>query len=176
MIALEDIMFKSRQIPMLFTLVVIAFAFAFAFGCGGATVAPKGEESTPSSTKAKKAKKAKKVKEVDDPKVDEARDRCEKEIETSELQPPDLLGKMQIHSCLYAIRPQIAECSKGVEREVIIKMMIEKDGHISNTFATGDTSDSPEAQCVAKIVKEVTFPKFKGQTQQIVKYPFKLGE
>ena len=58
----------------------------------------------------------------------------------------------------------------------IIKIVVEKTGQVSNAFPIGDTADSTDAKCVAEIVKNVTFPKFKGKNQQILKYPFTLGE
>ena len=57
-----------------------------------------------------------------------------------------------------------------------MKIIIEKSGNVINAFPVGDAADCPEAVCVADAVKKAVFPKFKGQTQQVIKYPFVLGE
>jgi hypothetical protein len=139
-------------------------------GCGGAVAASGGsqlarEGQTPEVQRAN-----------EDPKVKEASIRCAKEIKDTDLQPPDSLEPIQVHACLYSIKPKIAACSQGIKRDVTLKIIIEKTGKVLNAFSIGDTADCPEAKCVADAVKEVVFPKFKGQTQQVIKYPFALGE
>lgn len=109
-------------------------------------------------------------------KVAEARNRCQKEIEKSELQPPDHLAPIQIHACIYSKRSDVGGCYAGPTRTITLKIIVEKDGKVSNVFPVGDHADNPEAKCVADIVQSIGFPKFKGQTQQVIKYPFNLGQ
>ena len=141
-----------------------------ATGCGGVSTNSDGDQPRRGDHSAEVAKAK------EDPKVAQASNRCQKEIRESELQPPDLLAPIQIHACLYAIRPQIAACSQGVKRDITLKVIIEKTGEVANAFPIGDTADCPEARCVEQAVKEVKFPKFKGLLQQVIKYPFTLGE
>lgn len=138
-------------------------------GCGGAAAsAGEAEASSPGAAAEAKA--------TEDPKVAEARTRCEQEIQKAELQPPDRLAAVQVHACIWAKRPAFASCSKGVKKEIVIKIVVEKTGVVSNAFPVGDTADCPEAKCVAEAVKQVVFPKFKGILQDIIKYPFTVGE
>ncbi|MCP4674876.1 MAG: hypothetical protein GY854_05080 [Deltaproteobacteria bacterium] len=150
-------------------LVWIAVLF---LGCGGATASggndPAASSGDPGETAAAEA--------AEDPKVKEARERCDAEITQSDLQPPDQLSKLMVHACIYATRPEVAKCTRGPKREIVIKIVVEKTGEVSNAFAVGDTADGLEAKCVAEVVGDITFPKFKGLTQQILKYPFTLGK
>lgn len=141
-----------------------------AAGCGGASTAGGGAQP------AREARAAEVKKAEEDPKVKEASDRCAKEIKESEMQPPDALEAIQVHACMYSIKAKVAACSGGIKREVTLKIIIEKTGKVLNAFPVGGTADCPEAKCIADAVKEVAFPKFKGQTQQVIKYPFVLGE
>ena len=111
-----------------------------------------------------------------DPQAEAATNYCEHAIEKAKTQPPDALDRKKIQACLTAIRPQIkAKCSKGVDREVVLKIIVEKSGAVSDAFAIGDGADSPEATCVSELVKEVKFPQFKASAQQVIKkYPFKI--
>jgi hypothetical protein len=113
---------------------------------------------------------------VSDSQAEQAALFCSHEIKKSDLQPPDMLNKKQINSCLIAIRPQIQqECSKGVAKEIIVKIILDKSGTVKGAFSVGDSADSAEANCIVSKVKEVVFPKFKAVNQQIIeKYPFKI--
>ncbi len=112
----------------------------------------------------------------DDPQAEQATKYCEHSINKSVNQPPDSLDRKQIQACLTAIRPQMkAKCSKGIKRSLVLKIIVEKTGTVGDAFALGDGADSPEASCVAEMVKEVKFPQFKGSAQQVIqKYPFEL--
>jgi hypothetical protein len=111
-----------------------------------------------------------------DPQAEQAARFCEHAISRSEVQPPDSLDRKQIAACLTAIKPRMQQkCSKGIAREVVLKIIVEKTGEVSDAFGLGDGADSPEASCVAELVKGVRFPQFKGAAQQVIsKYPFTL--
>jgi len=111
-----------------------------------------------------------------DEQAEQAKKKCESEQEKAVLQPPDTLQKVQVHACLIGARPEWSKCSKGVARELTLKIIVEKTGAVSSAFAVGEGADSPEAGCVAEVVKEVKFPQFKAAPQQTLKYPFKLGQ
>jgi hypothetical protein len=112
-----------------------------------------------------------------DKKAEQARKYCEHSIAKSEVQPPDRLSRKPIMACLTALRPEIAECGQGVPRELILKIIVGKDGTVKSTFPVGDGADCPEAACVQEVVSRAKFPRFKGSTQQVIeKYPFELGE
>ncbi len=159
--------FGSIGISLGFIWIAVLF-----LGCGGAA-ASGGKESSASSTDPGEAAA---VEAAEDPKVKEAKDRCDAEIKQSDLQPPDQLSKMMVHACIYAVRPEAAKCTRGPKREIVVKIVVDKTGEVSNAFAIGDTADGLEAKCVAEVIKGVTFPKFKALTQQILKYPFVLGK
>ncbi len=109
--------------------------------------------------------------------AEQAKKYCDNEVEKSDTQPPDSLNRKQIQACLTSIRPILnAKCAKGVEKEIVLKVIIEKTGSVSGAFAVGDSADCPEAACVSEQVTKVVFPKFKAKQQQVIeKYPFKLG-
>lgn len=111
-----------------------------------------------------------------DEKAAQAKLYCEHEIKKGEKSPFDLLGKKQISSCLIALRPSIRQkCSKGVKKQVILKIIVGKDGAVLGAFPVGEHSDSVEAGCVADQVKPTIFPKFTGKEQQVIdKYPFEI--
>ncbi len=153
------------------TALTIGSAVIFVLSCGSAQ-----NQAGTSETGGGEKTAADNEQPADDPKVGEASTRCTKEIDASEIQPPDQLASIQVHACLYAVRPKIAACAKGYKRDVVIQIIVEKTGTVLNAFPKGDTADSPEAKCVAGIVKDVTFPKFKGKMQQVIKYPFVVGE
>ncbi|MFO8070694.1 MAG: hypothetical protein R6V85_02360 [Polyangia bacterium] len=112
-----------------------------------------------------------------DEKAEQARKYCEHSIARSEVQPPDRLSRKAIMACLTALRPEIGECGQGVPRELILKIIVNKDGTVRSTFPVGEGADCPEAACVQKVVSEAEFPRFKGSAQQVIeKYPFELGE
>jgi len=157
--------------------VVLAIATAsislMAWGCGGsqegsAFSPSEGDDVTSSGSGAASLPK--------DPQAEAAAKYCAHAIEKAETQPPDALDRKKIQACLTAIRPQMkAKCSKGVDREIILKIIVEKTGAVSDAFAIGDGADSPEAACVSEMVKAVQFPKFKASAQQVIKkYPFKI--
>ncbi|MCU0665379.1 MAG: hypothetical protein MUC50_24020 [Myxococcota bacterium] len=137
-------------------------------GCGGAKANAPAEDDPLAQVAAAAAKS-------DDPKVMEALDRCDKEIAAAELQPPDALSEIQIKACLYALNGQTAPCGKGPKKQLAIKVVIEKTGAVSNAFAVGDGSDSPEAACVIEVVKAGRFPKFKLIDPAVVKFAFTVG-
>ena len=114
----------------------------------------------------------------DDDLADAARIYCEHSVAESALQPPDALSRKQIQACLLAIRPKLnAQCGKGVPREIVLKIIVNKTGAVGDAFAVGAGADSPEATCAAGLVKSVVFPQFKGSTQQLIeKYPFNIGQ
>ena len=111
-----------------------------------------------------------------DEQAQQAQKKCESGIEKAVLQPPDALEKVHVHACLIGVRPDWAKCSKGVARELTLKIIVEKTGEVSSAFAVGEGADSPEAGCVAEVVQGVKFPQFKAAPQQTLKYPFKLGQ
>ncbi len=151
--------------------ILVVFSI-ISIGCGGSSAAGNGGTDAYDQSPAEAA-----VAEAQsDPKLEEAKNRCDQEIKKSELQPPDTLTTIQVHACIYAIKPEIAKCTTGPKREVTLKIVVEKTGDVSNAFPIGDTADCPEAKCIADAVKGIAFPKFKAQNQQIIKYPFTLGE
>ena len=113
-----------------------------------------------------------------DKEAEQAQAFCEHAVAKSVNQPPDALSRKQIMACLTAARPALnKDCSKGIGREVVLKLVIDKSGDVIDAFPVGAAADSPQAGCVAEIVKQVKFPMFKGSSQQVIeKYPFKLGE
>lgn len=139
-------------------------------GCGGASQSESSADSRYAGDST-----SENVALVDTPKVIEAAKRCEQERKDAELQPPDALAPIQVHACIYAKRTTVDGCHKGPERKITLKIIVEKDGTVSNVFPIGDTADSPEAKCVAEVVKTIAFPRFKGQMQQVLKYPFTVG-
>ncbi len=145
---------------------------AAALGCGAP--APHGDIATAAQADSAEVGGAQAQAQVD-PKISEAQLRCAKEIEQAELQPPDQLSKIQIAACMYASTDKAQKCFRDAPKEVVVKVVINKDGTVANAFPIGDSADSPEAGCVADVVKSVTFPKFKGQPQQNIKYPFNVG-
>lgn len=159
--------------------VVLAIATAsislMAWGCGGsqegsAFTPSEGDDVTSSGSGSGSASLP------NDPQAEAAAKYCAHAIEKAETQPPDALDRKKIQACLTAIRPQMkAKCSKGVDREVILKIIVDKSGAVSDAFAIGDGADSPEAACVSEMVKAVQFPKFKASAQQVIKkYPFNI--
>ncbi|MCP4601911.1 MAG: hypothetical protein GY847_15590 [Proteobacteria bacterium] len=154
------------------TIQILATISMIVTGCGGSTAIGGTDTTTGGQSPAEAAA----AEAAADPKLEEAKQRCEQEIEKSNLQPPDTLASIQVHACIYAVREEIAKCTKGPKRDLVIKIVADKTGEVLNAFPVGDTADCPEATCVAEVIKEITFPKFKGQTQQIIKYPFTLGE
>ncbi len=103
---------------------------------------------------------------------------CRKAVESSAAAPVEMLEKKDINACLVAIRPVIRkDCSQGVKKEIILKIIIAKDGSVTGAIPTGDAADSTEARCIVDRVKAVTFPAFTAKdTLVIEKYPFALGE
>ena len=148
----------------------VAFAATlWACGCGGAAAAGGGGGFEGSGGE---------MNLPPDALADSARVYCEHDVKESVIQPPDALSRKQIQACLTAIRPRLnAECGKGVPREIILKIVVNKTGAVGEAFAVGDGADSPEATCAAGIVKGVVFPQFKGSQQQLIeKYPFTIGK
>ncbi len=141
------------------------------FGCGGAAASGSGGGSSdgdePGGSSAPVDKEA-----------EQAEAFCEHAVKKSINQPPDALSRKQIMACLTAVRPALdKDCSKGIGRKVVLKLVIDKSGDVVDAFPVGDAADSPQAACVADIVRQVKFPRFKGSAQQVIeKYPFKLGE
>ena len=160
----------SRNFAVVITL--LSFLSMSAINCAGTSQSSSKSGDSASLPPSEKAQ----AEAQQDPKVEEAKTRCESEIKKSELQPGDALVPIQVHACLYAIKPDVAACTSGPKREVVIKIIVEKTGVVSNAFPVGDTADSSDAKCVAEAVKKATFPKFKGSAQQMLKYPFTLGE
>ena len=103
---------------------------------------------------------------------------CKNEIKKGAQKPFDLLDKKQIKACIIAVRPKIkTQCDKGVKKEIILKIVVAKDGTVSGAFAIGDGADSDESQCVAEQIKSASFPAFSSkETQVIEKYPFTIGQ
>lgn len=141
------------------------------FGCGGAAASGSGGDSTDVDGHGGSSAPV-------DKEAEQAQAFCEHAVKKSVLQPPDALSRKQIMACLTAVRPALnKDCSKGIGREVVLKLVIDKSGDVVEAFPVGDAADSPQAACVADIVKQVKFPMFKGSAQQVIeKYPFKLGE
>jgi hypothetical protein len=108
------------------------------------------------------------------PKVVEAKARCEKEIEQSQTEAQEKLSSIQVHACMFALRPEMAPCVKGPRTEVTLKVIIGSDGSVVSVFPIGDTADTPAAKCAAEVVGPASFPQFSGTDQQIIKYPFTL--
>jgi hypothetical protein len=140
-------------------------------GCGGAAASGSGEGSSDGDKPGGSSVPA-------DEEAEQAQAFCEHAVAKSINQPPDALSRKQIMACLTAVRPALnKDCSKGIGREVVLKLVIDKSGDVIDAFPVGDAADSPQAGCVAEIVKQVKFPMFKGSSQQVIeKYPFKLGE
>jgi len=111
-----------------------------------------------------------------DDQAEKAKIFCEHEIEKSTTQPPDALTRKQIVACLTAIRPDYqTKCGKGIQRSILLKIIVEKSGLVSEAFSIGDSADSPEAECVVKMVKDTKFPLFKASNQQVIqKYKFEI--
>jgi len=111
-----------------------------------------------------------------DDQAEKAKIFCEHEIEKSATQPPDALTRKQIVACLTAIRPDYqAKCGKGIQRSILLKIIVEKSGLVSEAFSIGDSADSPEAECVVNMVKDTKFPLFKASNQQVIqKYKFEI--
>lgn len=149
----------ARLLLSMATLVILA---------GGCAAAAPTQEDATSSVAAAAA-------QSDDPKVREALSRCDQEVATAELQPPDTLSAVQIKACLYALNGQTAQCGKAQKKQIALKVIIEKTGQVSNAFAVGDGSDSPEAACVINVVKRGKFPKFKVVDPAVVKFAFTVG-
>lgn len=144
-------------------------------GCGGAqkTVPDvAGDDGGPNAASSKEASATNKA----DKKAAEAKTFCEHEIAKSGSKPFDLLNKKQVAACLLALRPQInAQCAKGVEKEIILKIIIGSDGKVIGAFPVGDGADSQEASCVSNIVRPAVFPSFNSREQQVIeKYPFSI--
>ncbi|MBN2529501.1 MAG: hypothetical protein JXR76_24145 [Deltaproteobacteria bacterium] len=142
-------------------------------GCGGAAAV--GEDVIQSGNAGSTSMSSK-----PDKKAEEAGKYCAHEIETAKNTPNELLNKKQIGGCLLALRPQIrTDCAKnlppGGKKEVVLKIIIGKDGNVVGVFPIGDNADSAEATCVAGKVKPVSFPQFTAKDQQVVeKYPFSV--
>jgi hypothetical protein len=111
-----------------------------------------------------------------DEQAEQAAKKCQSEIEKAVLQPPDALSKVQVNACLIGARPEWSKCSKGIARDLTLKIIVEKTGEVSSAFAVGEGADGPEAACVGEVVSGVAFPVFKGSPQQTLKYPFKIGQ
>ncbi len=163
-------MFKNRSsFGFLFTFATIAILIC---GCGGTPTTSAGtgtitDGDAPVATPAPVDKKA-----------EQAKAYCENEIEKSINQPPDTLSKKQIMACFTAIRSELAhKCRRTSDREIVLKVVVDKTGSISDAFAVGASADFPEAECVCERVKEVKMPQFKGVGQQVIeKFPFKLAQ
>jgi hypothetical protein len=139
-------------------------------GCGGASEGAGFEELDLGDTPGAATTPA-------SPKEQQAKAYCDNEVERATLQPPDILSRKQIQACLIGQMPQIRTCGKGVKREVVLKIVIDKSGEVANAFPVGDAADSPEAACVAEKVTGLKFPQFKATAQQVIeKYPFEIGE
>lgn len=149
----------------------ICMLTAAVLGCGSAPPNVENQAAGPQKESSSDAV----AKAQSDPKVAEAEQRCAMEIEQAKLQPPDQLSKIQIAACMFAATPKVQACAKDAPVEVVLKVVINKDGSVANAFPVGDSADSPEAGCVAEVIKGVVFPLFKGQTQQNIKYPFTVG-
>lgn len=149
----------------------ICMLTAAVLGCGSASPNVENQAAGPQNDSSFGAA----AKAQSDPKVAEAAQRCAMEIEQAEMQPPDQLSKLQIAACMYASTPEVQKCSKDAPVEIVLKVVVNKDGSVANAFPVGDSADSPEAGCVAEVIKGVKFPKFKGLTQQNIKYPFTVG-
>ncbi len=108
------------------------------------------------------------------PKAQEAKQRCEQEIEKAKTKPETKLSAIQVRACLYALKPQIDACAKGPKVEVITKLVVSASGAVVNAFPIGDTADTDAAKCVAEVVLQAVFPRFTGAEQQVIKYPFTL--
>lgn len=139
-------------------------------GCGGATEGAGFDELDPGDAPGAATTPA-------SPQEQQAKKYCDNEVDKAALQPPDALSRKQIQACLIGLTPQVRTCGKGVKREVVLKIVVDKSGAVANAFPVGDAADSPEATCVADKVKGLKFPQFKGSAQQVIeKYPFEIGE
>lgn len=145
--------------------------------CGGAkaAVGDATATETPQGVAMDDSKRAQEI-EAKDPKVKEARERCDAEIRKSTETPQAKLTPIQVKACMYAAKPQIAVCSQGPSIEVVLKVILSNKGKVINAFPIGDTADTPAALCVADTIKQATFPAFTGAQQQTLKYPFRLGD
>lgn len=112
----------------------------------------------------------------DDETAANAKQYCDNEVKKGTQNPVALLDKKQISACLIALRPTIkAECTKNVKREIVLKIIIGKDGSVVGAFPVGDGADSVEAACVAEKVKPAIFPSFTAKEQIVIeKYPFEI--
>ena len=153
------------------TFVIQGLIALLLFGCGGAAASGSGGDSADVGGHGGSSAPV-------DKEAEQAQAFCEHAVNKSIIQPPDALSRKQIMACLTALRPALnKDCSKGIGREVVLKLVIDKTGDVVEAFPVGDAADSPQATCVADIVKQVKFPMFKGSAQQVIeKYPFKLGE
>ena len=153
------------------TFVIPGLTALLLFGCGGAAASGSGGVSSDGDKPGGSSAPA-------DKEAEQAQAFCEHAVTKSINQPPDALSRKQIMACLTAVRPALnKDCSRGIGREVVLKLVIDKSGEVIDAFPVGDAADSPQAACVADIVKNVKFPMFKGSSQQVIeKYPFKLGE
>jgi len=157
----------SRVFGAGFTICAIAL---LAQACGGAAAGGPSETISEGGAPGPAAAPA-------SPKEEQAQKFCANAVEKAALQPPDTLSRKQIQACLIGAMPEIRTCGKGVKREVVLKIVLDKSGAVGNAFPVGDAADSPEATCVAEKVSAVKFPQFKGAAQQVIeKYPFELGE
>ncbi|MBN2802051.1 MAG: hypothetical protein JXR91_03035 [Deltaproteobacteria bacterium] len=167
-------------------IIVNFLAFIFLTSCGGtqnsssALPSEEGDASVASevTSSAQKTKNDKSAAAPKDEQAEAADKFCKNEIEKSKNEPVELLDKKQIKSCIVALRPAIkAECDKGVKKELIMKIVINKDGSVSGAFAIGDGADCEEATCIAEKIKSASFPAFTAkETQVIEKYPFVTGQ
>lgn len=154
------------NVKSLLSAIFVGFVALWTLGCGGAQAGARGASQGGDDDGAGPS----------DPKVAEAKERCDEEIRRSEIQPPDQLKSIQIRACMYAAKQEVAKCHTVGKRELILRIVVDKSGQVTNAFAVGDTADCPEAQCVADVVMGIRLPRFKGRQQQIIKYPFTLGE
>jgi predicted Zn finger-like uncharacterized protein len=88
---------------------------------------------------------------------------------------PDQLDKGAIVGGMNRIKGRVAGCydQYKVPGLVNVSTTIAGSGHVSNATVSGSFAGTPTGECVARVVKGASFPRFKGSPQTIT-YPFIL--
>ena len=85
---------------------------------------------------------------------------------------PVTLSRSAIQQGMNRVANRVKKCGKKETRPVVMSVTIGKNGNVKNVVATGSFAGTDIGSCVARIVRNATFPK--AQRDMTVKYPFHL--
>jgi hypothetical protein len=86
---------------------------------------------------------------------------------------PKSLTRAQVQSGLKRVAHKVKRCGKKSSGILMMRVVIGKNGRVSQALPTGALAGSKTGKCAARAVRRARFPKFAG-SRITVTYPFRL--